>query len=169
MRLPRTPARGLSGTPDREIRPVSLISVDGKALSMREDTTWRKPAAMIAAFLLLLSAASLLYLLSGKGRTGYTADIYQNGILIKSIYLNDIGETETFTVQGGNGCVNEIEVRPGSIAIISADCPDKLCVRQGFVSDSKLPITCLPNRLVIRLRPISDSPETGEAPDAVAY
>ena len=88
-------------------------------------------------------------------------------ILIKNIYLSDVSETYTFTVQGENGCVNEIEVRPGSIAIISADCRDKICVHQGFISDAKLPITCLPNRLVIRLRPVSDSP--GAEPDAVAY
>ena len=83
--------------------------------------------------------------------------------------MDDIQEIGTFTVTGENGCVNEIEVRPGSIAIISADCPDKLCVHQGFISDSRLPITCLPNRLVIQLRPVSDSAETVAAPDAVAY
>lgn len=134
---------------------------------MKENTSWRKPAAVITAFLLLLSAASLLYLLSGESGADYAADIFQNGILIKKIYLSDVSETYTFTVQGENGCVNEIEVRPGSIAIISADCRDKICVHQGFISDAKLPITCLPNRLVIRLRPVSDSP--GAEPDAVAY
>ena len=135
---------------------------------MKENTSWRKPAAVITAFLLLLSAASLLYLLSGESGADYAADIFQNGILIKNIYLSDVSETYTFTVQGENGCVNEIEVRPGSIAIISADCREAaLPVHQGFISDAKLPITCLPNRLVIRLRPVSDSP--GAEPDAVAY
>ena len=136
---------------------------------MKENTSWRKPAVVLTAFLLLLCAASLLYLLSGRDKADYAADIYQNGILIKSINLNDISETGTFTVQGDNGCVNEIEVRPGSIAIISADCPDKLCVHQGFISDSRLPITCLPNRLVIRLRPLSGSPETVREPDVITY
>ncbi len=134
---------------------------------MKKNNSWRKPAIIITAFLLLLSSASLLYLLSGKSGADYVADIFQDGILIKSIYLNDISQAGTFTVQGENGCVNEIEVRPGSIAIISADCPDRLCVHQGFISDSKLPITCLPNRLVIRLRPVSDSPGLVETPDAV--
>lgn len=138
---------------------------------MKENSSRRKPAAIIAAFLLLLSAASLLCLLPGKSESDYAADIFQDGILIKTIYLNDISQTGTFTVQGESGCVNEIEVRPGSIAIISADCPDRLCVSQGFISDSRLPITCLPNRLVIRLRPVSASPEPASmaAPDAVTY
>ena len=129
---------------------------------MKKNTACQKPAIAIAAFLLLLSAASLFFLLAEKEETSCAADIFQNGILI-------IHEPDTFTVEGENGCVNEIEVRPGSIAIISADCPDKLCVHQGFISDSRLPITCLPNRLVIRLRPVSDSPGNAAAPDAVTY
>ncbi len=141
---------------------------------MKENTSWRKPAAIITAFLLLLSIASLLYLLIGKNGTEYVADIFQDGILIKSIYLNDLSETGTFIVEGKSGCVNEVEVRPGCIAIVSADCPDKLCVHQGFISDSRLPITCLPNRLVIQLRPVSgsavsDSAESMDAPDAITY
>ena len=88
--------------------------------------------------------------------------------------MNDLSETGTFIIEGASGCVNEVEVRPGCIAIISADCPDKLCVHQGFISDSRLPITCLPNRLVIRLRPVSDSAasdsmESIGALDAVTY
>ena len=136
---------------------------------MKKNTAWRKPAVIITAFLLLLSTASLLCLLVRREKSDYAAEIFQDGVLIKSVYLNDISQTGTFIIQGENGCVNEIEIRPGSIAIISADCPDKLCVRQGFISDSKLPITCLPNRLVIRLRPVSDSSETTAVPDAVTY
>ena len=127
---------------------------------MKKNTTWRKPAVIITAFLLLLSTASLLYLLVEKDKSDYAAEIFQDGVLIICIYLNDISQAETLTIQG---------VRPGSIAIISADCPDKLCVRQGFISDSKLPVTCLPNRLVIRLRPVSDSSESTAIPDAVTY
>ena len=130
---------------------------------MKENLSWRKPAAIITAFLLLLSIASLLYLLIGKSGTDYVADIFQDGILIKSVYLNDLSGTGTFIIEGESGCVNEVEV-----------CPDKLCVHQGFISDSRLPITCLPNRLVIRLRPVSgstvsDSAESISAPDAITY
>lgn len=128
------------------------------------------PAALlIGAVLLLLSAVSLLCILLPKDREGsFTADIYQNGELIASIPLDQVQEPYRFTVTGDGGCVNEIEVRPGSIGIISADCPDKLCVHQGFLSDSRLPVTCLPNRLVILLRP---SKENGAeiTPDIITY
>ncbi len=113
----------------------------------------RRAAVLVAAALLLLSALSLFLLLLPQTReAGYIADIYQNGVLLQSIDLSQITESYTFTVTGENGCTNEIAVRPGSIGILSADCPDRLCVRQGFISNSLLPITCLPNRLVIQLR-----------------
>ena len=129
------------------------------------------PAAfLIGAVLILLSAASLIFILLPKSQeNGFTADIYQNGNLIASISLDEVREPYRFTVTGDGNCSNEIEIRPGSIGIISANCPDKLCVHQGFISDSRLPITCLPTRLLIRLRPESDSSETNASPAAVAY
>lgn len=141
---------------------------------MNKYPSWKKAAAAITVFLLVLCLASLIVLLLPPERNGlYIADIFQNGNLIMSIPLNDNTEPRRFTVTGENGCVNEIEVRSGSIGIISADCPDKLCVGQGFIRNSGLPITCLPNRLVIQLRPSEDSEENvGEPsgiPDAVSY
>lgn len=128
------------------------------------------PAAfLIGAVLILLSAVSLIFILLPKSREGgYTADIFQNGNLIKSISLEEVQVSYRFTVTGDNGCVNEIEVRPGSIAIVSADCPDKLCVHQGFISDSRLPVTCLPNRIVILLRP-NTADEDSISPDIISY
>ncbi|MCM1056331.1 MAG: NusG domain II-containing protein [Firmicutes bacterium] len=133
-----------------------------------------EPAALlIGAILILLSVVSLLFILlpgnQGNGSAGgLTADIYQNGKLIKSIPLDEVQEPRRFTVTGEGGCTNEIEVRPGSIGIISADCPDRLCVHQGFISDSRLPITCLPNRVVILLRPNAES-ENDITPDIITY
>lgn len=115
------------------------------------------PIFIGAALTLLAVISLLLILLPQKRATGYTADIYQSGELLTSIDLSAVSQPYTFTVTGENGCTNEIEVRPDEVGIISADCPDKLCVHQGFISDSRLPITCLPNRLVIQLRPTDES------------
>lgn len=105
---------------------------------------------LLLCFVLLISMTAILRPVTGDAR--FTADIYQDGNLLTSIALDDGAVPYSFTVTGTNGCFNEIEVRSGSIGIVSADCPDKLCIHQGFVSNSKLPIVCLPNRLVIQLR-----------------
>ncbi len=124
-------------------------------------------AVLIAGFLLLSVLGSLIFLLFPRPEGAeYIADIYQNGALIRSIPLYETPKAYRFTLESESGGVNEIEVRPGGIGIVSADCPDKICVSQGFIHDSKLPITCLPNRLVIRLRPVLDD---GTEPDIIAY
>ena len=45
-----------------------------------------------------------------------------------------------------------MEVRPGAIRVSEADCPDKICVGMGWLTDGAAPIVCLPHRLMIRRR-----------------
>ncbi len=52
---------------------------------------------------------------------------------------------------------NTFQIKAGKVSMIHADCPDKRCVKQG--STSKLPIVCLPNKLVIQIKS-----HKGEAP-----
>ena len=106
---------------------------------------------------------------TGNGQALY-ADIYQSGELLETIRLDTVTDEYTFEVPGANGASNTVCVRPGSIAIISANCPDQICVHQGFISTSLLPITCLPNRLVIRVREeVSVPDDTAPVPDGVTY
>ena len=97
------------------------------------------------------------------------AYIYQNGNLVQSISLWDVTEAYRITIKGENNAENEIEVRPGSIGMISASCPDKLCVHQGFIDNSLLPVTCLPNRLVIQVRTEKISQKDEITPDVITY
>ena len=97
----------------------------------------------------------------------YSACIYQDGRLLQTISLNQVQETYRFTLVAEEGGSNTIEVSPGGIAITQADCPDQICVLQGRITDSLLPITCLPHRLVIELKPESSSTEV--LPDALTY
>ncbi|MDE6168437.1 MAG: NusG domain II-containing protein [Acetatifactor sp.] len=138
---------------------------------MNQEKQTKYAAVGIGLFLAAAALCCLLWILiPSAGGGGYTADIYQNGELIQSISLKDADQPYTFTVTGENGCYNIIEVRPGSIGIRDASCPDKLCVLQGFITDSRLPVTCLPNRLVIRLRPREEQSQSNPAlPDTITY
>lgn len=53
-----------------------------------------------------------------------------------------------FTVAAGGG-TNVIEIRDGKIRVQSADCPDKTCVRMGWLDSAAMPVVCLPHHLVI--------------------
>ncbi len=125
---------------------------------MKHLPSYRKSALIIIILLVLIFVGCTAWIFSYQpDKSSLVADIYQDGDLIQSINLNDVAESYTFSVSGKNGGINIVEVRHGSIAVISADCPDKLCVRQGFISTSLLPVTCLPNHLVIQIR----KPPTG--------
>ena len=140
-----------------------------KGVPLKTDYNYHKAALIIGVFLTLLCLASLLYLaLPPKEGGEYIADIFQDGALLYSIPLSGARENQSFRLETVSGGFNEIEISADGIRIRSASCPDKLCVRQGFLQDSGLPIVCLPNRLVIRLRP-ADTGESSGVPDAVTY
>ncbi len=122
----------------------------------------------VTAFLLFTAAVCFLYLYGSRKYAGNcVAEVYQDGSLVRSVSLSRVTEPYTFDITGKNGSLNRIEVRPGSIGMIRADCPDGLCVAQGFIHSPGIPITCLPNRVVIRLRPEKLFPD--KVPDAVTY
>ena len=111
---------------------------------------------LVAALLAVSLAATVLTL---RGKTdSETAGIYQNGELIRTIDLSRVSEPYSFLVEGPAG-TNTVLVEPGRICVSHADCPDQVCVDQGWISNSVVPIVCLPNRLVIR---IGDPAQTEE-------
>ena len=116
--------------------------------------TYRKNARIISILLGLVFLLCLVFIFlypSLHKTGGLTAHIYQDGKQIHSIDLSLVTAPYELTVTDKNGNYNLIEIRPGSIGITDASCPDKLCVHMGFQETSLLPITCLPNNLVIRL------------------
>ena len=135
--------------------------------------TYQKRALLLTFILAALTICCLLWIVFSKPvEAELYADIYQNGNLLQSIPLSSVGENYTITIEGESGAINEIEVRHGSIGIISASCPDKLCVHQGFIDNSLLPITCLPNRLVIQIRQADDTTNHSKetiTPDIITY
>ena len=127
-------------------------------------------AMFLSAFLILVIIACLLYLLLiPKSSGSCVAEIYQDGQLLESIPLGQVQDSYTIEIKGDSGYTNLIEVHPGKIGIVRADCPDRLCVRQGFAQTPTIPIVCLPNRLVIRLRPDSGAAADPDAPDVFTY
>ena len=103
---------------------------------------------LVGAVLLVSTVAGMLVFRGGTGAA--TAFIYRDGECIRTIALDDVNKPFSFTVEWEDGC-NVIEVERGRIRVAEADCPDQVCVRQGWISNSVVPIACLPHRLVIWL------------------
>ena len=119
--------------------------------------TWIILTAAAAAALAVLS----WYTLARTAGT-HIAEIVQDGKVVRVVDLDRVARSETFTVECPDGGSNTVLVEPGRICVCAADCPDRICVEQGWLSDQAAPIVCMPHRLVIRLR------EGGTETDAVA-
>ena len=118
--------------------------------------TWIIILAAMAAVLALLSFFSLTAKKEGK-----TVQILQDGVVIEEIDLSAVTSERSFTVEWTGGGSNLITVQPGRIRVTEADCPDRVCVDQGWLSDQAAPIVCMPHRLMIRIK------DSG-GPDAVS-
>ena len=106
---------------------------------------------LIAGLLAAAVAASAAWLLFRDGSTpSPTARITRDGVLLEVIDLDRVAEPYSFTLEDGSGA-NTVQVERGRIRISAADCPDQVCVKQGWVSSGAAPIVCLPHKLVVEL------------------
>lgn len=121
--------------------------------------------SIILGIIALLCILALIFVQKNT-QTASTALIYQNGTLIRTIPLDSATSSYQFQIDGSDGAYNLIEVRSGTIGIIEASCPDHVCMDMGFRSHSMLPITCLPNRLVILF---SEETTSSDTPDILTY
>ena len=104
--------------------------------------------------LILLLAAAVLsagfLLLQQKKVSSPVARITRDGELIREIPLDEVEESYSLVVEDEAGS-NTILVEPGRIRVSEADCPDQVCVNQGFISDGTVPVVCLPHKLMIEI------------------
>ena len=80
-----------------------------------------------------------------------TAKIIRDGAVISEIRLGDVKEPYEFDIDAPGGGKNRIRVERGRICVIDADCPDRICVDQGYIDDPSAPIVCLPHKLTITI------------------
>ncbi len=110
----------------------------------------RKNLKWAAVFLLIIAASIAVWFLHRSfAKPPKTAQILQNGVVIRTVDLENVAEPYEFELVSENGGHNTIRVENGRIGVVAADCPDKICVRQGFIESGVLPIVCLPHRLSV--------------------
>ena len=76
------------------------------------------------------------------------AEIKLNGKVIRQI---DLSKDDTFVIASESG-TNIVKVEDGKITIIEADCPDKVCVKTGAISNAGDVIACVPHKILILIR-----------------
>ena len=105
---------------------------------------------MLIAVLILLALTGIAWpLLSPLSATEIPqAVITVDGKVVKTVKLD--GHHEMIHVTGVTG-YDIVEITDKQVRIVEADCPDKLCINQGWISRSPQQIVCLPNRVSVKI------------------
>lgn len=110
-----------------------------------------KIAASIIIILLAISTAGVLIYKNHMGSSNRIALIKQDGKLIKTINLNTVKNSQELTIKYKENDFNKVKIEKGRICIMDANCPDKICVKKGWISEPGENIVCLPHRLIISI------------------
>lgn len=62
-----------------------------------------------------------------------------------------LSEDTVYTIEHEDGHFNTFEIKDGYVKMLDASCPDKLCVKHKEIHYNNESITCLPNRVDIRI------------------
>ncbi|AYD40562.1 NusG domain II-containing protein [Clostridium fermenticellae] len=81
----------------------------------------------------------------------HIAIIKQNGTIIKTIDLDKVSGKNQFKVTYNKTHYNVIQYEKGKIRFLDADCPDKICVKTGWISEGGQSAACLPHKLLIKI------------------
>jgi hypothetical protein len=114
----------------------------------------------IPVFLMLLLSASLLLIWANNRMMISDAAsspprrliIKQENVIIYETLL-PAGEGQEKKQLYFTGMAGEyvVEIEGGKARMLSAQCPDKLCVHQGWISHKYNPIICLPQKIIISI------------------
>lgn len=111
--------------------------------------------------LLVCGVVALSLFLIWQGFAGAAAGdrkavVSVNGKQVREIPLGE-GRQE-LVVKGYQG-ESRLEVDGGRVRMVDSACPDKLCVRTGWISRPGESIVCLPNRVVIEVVGETEGPD----------
>ncbi len=96
----------------------------------------------------ILLAALLVLLFFGRKASGQAGAVrVQIGDEVYAVYPLDQDREELLA--GYDGGENLLVIKDGEAWISQADCPDRLCVRQGRISKKGQMILCLPHRIIL--------------------
>jgi hypothetical protein len=101
----------------------------------------KKDFILIGAIVAVIAIA--IAVLSLTKKDGDYVIVRINGNEVAKYSLSQDGE---YSLNGGT---NVLRIENGTAYLVSANCPDHLCVKQGKVDQSGETITCLPNRLTV--------------------
>ena len=104
---------------------------------------------LLIAGVLILCIAAYLLLSRHSGSMLKKAEIYYGDKVVRAVSLN-AGTGETIVSPYNPDVIIE-RSEDGRVRFLSSDCPDKVCVKTGWISLPGSCAVCLPNRTLIKI------------------
>ncbi|KYH29646.1 MULTISPECIES: NusG domain II-containing protein [Clostridium] len=106
---------------------------------------------IIVFVLLAVASGAIIKFNSSRKYDKKYAEIKVKGELYKTVTLDKSKPKEIINIKTDLG-ENIIEIDKGGVRIIDADCPDKVCIKDGFKENPGDVLVCLPHKVVIEIK-----------------
>ena len=107
-----------------------------------------KKADIILAAVLVVLSVVFIFVFAASTPVGNKVVITLNNEVYGEYPLLTDNEIEVKTESG----FNTVVIKEGSVFVLSADCPDKYCVKHKKISNVGETVVCLPHKLVVEVR-----------------
>ena len=101
--------------------------------------------------------AVIYYITAGHTSNGAVCEISVDGKAVQTVDLS--GPDYEFALAQNQNI--RFSVKNHAIAFIASDCPDKICVKTGYISHTGQAAACLPNRVIIRITGADGNTDNG--------
>lgn len=92
----------------------------------------------------------IIYMTGSRDGDKYIS-VQVNGTEFKRLTFTSKNDSYKYKLDTDGG-LNIIEVKGDKVRMIEADCPDKLCVHQGYISKVGEVLVCIPNKVVVEIK-----------------
>ena len=123
------------------------------------DHTKKRFGKKDAVFLgLLLIIAILIFFFTNYYQKETGAMVTVTVTVDGKVYGNyDLEKEQTIDIKAGDKTTNILKISDGKAKMLTADCPDQLCVHQQAISKESQTIVCLPNKVVVEVEDVEEA------------
>lgn len=106
----------------------------------------KKEWIILSVAVIIAIAGILVFKLTKKSEPEVLVDVYHRDKIVESF---DPSVDATYTIEGDYGTL-DVVVKDGKWEVDNEQCPNHICHGMGWVGvDEYMPITCIPNNVVI--------------------
>ncbi|MDD2400734.1 MAG: NusG domain II-containing protein [Clostridia bacterium] len=114
---------------------------------------------LIIIFIVSLFTYALIQLYFNHAPSKGQVIVKSKGEIVKYIHLQNDENVQRLEIEGKVG-LSIIEIKDGMVRMVESTCPEKICIKQGWIKNPGQSIVCVPNEVVVYI-------DNEELPDAI--